>query len=314
MSTKTYGRSSSRRKSRSSRRRGGGAQLDEHGGFAPEQSDNICSRICTDICGTCTCKPSFRALDGQREIDIPASFSPGGGYWYIYAGKLIASGTAWFTIFWGFGRDPRAFWLAYLTHWALIFATLYLLMSFLNTLIPVSQPPAGQTIVDCRTKFTWILFTIGCNLQVVVTVAFWTMIYDGNMSLYSILSHGVVALMVIIDGLVLNAIPVRLRHWIEFVFPIGFLYLVWTYIHSELGIGNPDYEDEDPVTNDDLIYSVIDWQNDLEQSLIISALIIGVLSPLTQIAMTIFSGLRRRYVHEPSAFSPHYYEMGSPHV
>ena len=290
------------------------------GGFV-QPTDNPITRMMSDITGTCYCTPSFRNVDGHsidRVIDIPASFSPMGVITQL--AKTVTMGTGIFTLYWGLGRDLRVFWLAYLTHWALTFAILYLLLSFLNSFISVTQPPPLQTQVGFRVKLTWILFTIACNLQIVVTVAYWFVIYDGTtMSSYSILSHGVVAVMVLIDGFIINTIPVRLRHWIEFVFPIGLLYLIWSFVHYKLSIGNPDYYDEDPDTNDDLIYGVLNWGEEPQptQALIVSAMILFVLSPLSQILMWFISNFRRRYVKDPpttssgTSSSTNYVQMGN---
>ena len=295
---------------KSSKQSGGSA-----GGFA-QPTDNPLTRMMGDVTGTCYCTPSFRNVDGHsidRIIDIPASFSPMGVFPQLC--KTVTLGMGLFTLYWGLGRDLRVFWLAYLTHWALTFAILYLLASFMNSFVSVSQPPPLQTRVGMRVKLTWILFTIACNLQIVVTVAYWFVIYDGSsMSSYSVLSHGVVAVMVLIDGLIINTIPVRLRHWIEFVFPIGLLYLIWSFVHYKLSIGNPDYQDEDPETNDDLIYGVLDWGEEPQptQALIVSAMILFVLSPLSQFVMWFISNFRRRYVKDPpSSSSSDYVEMGN---
>lgn len=283
------------------------AKLDKNGGFATEQPDNFCSRFVEDITGTFRCRPSFRGVDGNRTIDIPASFSPTG--WKVWAGKLVTLGLAFYTLYLGFFMDPRIFWLAYLTNWNVTISTVYLMLSFFNSIIPVAAPTVGQTVVGRRVKFTWITFTIAANIGVLLTLAFWTLVYDGGMTLATLFPHGIIQIAVLLDGFGINAIPIRLRHYLEIILPFAIIYMVWSYAHSALGIGNPDTEDEDPETNDDLIYEVLDWKAKPDQTAVVAVLLILVLAPVLQIVLWMVSGCRRRYIIEKESSS--YVEMGS---
>lgn len=280
-------------------------KLDANGGFA-YPPDNFCLRFKDDLFGTCACRPSFRAVDGSRCIDIPASFSPGG--LLAFMEKFFSLGIAAFTIYLGVGEDPRAFWLAYLTNWNVTISSLYLLMSLINSILPVSGPPPGQTAVSLRVKLTWILFTLSANIGIVVTIAFWSMLWDGVMDFETIFPHGILTACVLLDGFILNTIPIRLRHYLEILVPFAAAYVLWSYIHSLTTIGNPDYNDEDPETNDDLIYSILDWDNNPKTTVLIIVVLIFVLSPILQILLWMVSGCRRRYVDE-YATSSQYVEM-----
>jgi hypothetical protein len=121
--------------------------------------------------------------------------------------------------------------------------------------------------------------------------------------LVSVLSHGVVAVLVFLDGLFVNSIPLRLRHWFEFVMPVDLLYIIWSVLHSSLvfGIGNPDNQDEDPETNDDLIYTVLDWGQEPAQTGVMAALIVLVLSPVIYLLLWGVSSFRRRHVTDANA-------------
>lgn len=269
-------------------------KLDANGGFA-EPTDNCCTRFVNDITGTCACRPSFRAADGSRDIDIPASFSPDS--LLALGGKLVNIGVAAYTLSIGFGEDPRIFWFAYLTNWNCTSSTLYLLLSLFNSIIPVAQPPLGQSIVSFRVKLTWILFTWSANIGLVVTIAYWTFIYDGNDDMMTtVFLHGILTAFVLLDGFGINAIPIRLRHYLELCLPFASAYLIWSYVHAALDIGNPDELDEDPETNDDLIYGILDWKNDPKSAGLVAAGIVLGLSPALQALLWVVSGFRRRYV------------------
>lgn len=280
-------------------------KLDANGGFA-HPSDSFCLRLKDDLFGTCACRPSFRDVDGTRTIDIPASFSPRGLLPFV--GKLASLGIAAFTVYLGFGEDPRAFWLAYLTNWNVTMSSLYLLMSLINYIFPVSGPPPGQTVVNFRVKLTWILFNISANMGILVTIAFWTLLWDGVMDMETIFPHGILTTFVLFDGFILNAIPIRLRHYIEVLIPFAGAYVLWSYIHSLTKIGNPDYQDQDPQTNDDLIYPILDWDNHPKLTALIVVALVFVLSPILQIVLWIVSRSRRRYVDDYDT-SSRYVEM-----
>jgi hypothetical protein len=247
-----------------------------------------------DIKGTFACRPSFRAVDGTRNIDVPDSFSPRG--WRVIVGKTVMMGIVFATLSLNLFDDLRVFWLAYLTNWNITISTVYLLLSFYNSIVPVSEPPVGQTSVDGRVKATWITFTISANIGLMLSIAFWSMIYDGTSAISTVIfPHGILTSAVLIDGFGINAIPVRLRHYLELVVPFALSYILWSYLHGAFDIGNPDENDEDPETNDDLIYDVLDWQNKPKATALTTVILVFFLSPILQIVIWVISGYRRRY-------------------
>ena len=282
-------------------------KLDQNGGFA-EPSDSFCSRFVEDIGGPCACRPSFRAIEGSRTIDIPASFSPKS--WLAIAGKMANVGVAAFTVYLGLGKNPEVFWLAYLTNWNVTISTLYLVLSFFNSLLTISGPPVGQAIVNYRVKITWILYSLSANIGLVVVIAYWTLLFDGVLNMPTIFPHGILTAVVLLDGSFINSIPIRLRHYIEFVVPFALLYVLWSYLHGLFDIGNPDYTDEDPETNDDLIYDVLDWKKQPGMTAIIVVVMVFVLSPILQVLLWTLSGFRRRYEADDKEAQT-YIEMGS---
>jgi hypothetical protein len=266
------------------------------GGFA-QPADTCCARFWEDLTGTCRCRPNFRAIDGPTQtIDVSASFSPHGIF--VLGCKFVTLGVTIYTIYLGYFSDPRPFYFAYLTHWGLVFSLAYSVMSVYNSFFPVAQPPSGTTTVSRRTILTWVFFTIAVHTEVLITLLYWSMIYSGELHLVSVFSHGVVAALVLVDGLFVNTIPIRLRHWLEFIMPVDLLYIIWTVLHSSLvfDIGNPDNQDEDPETNDDLIYTVLDWGQEPTQTGLMAALIVLVLSPVIYLLLWGISSRRRRHV------------------
>jgi hypothetical protein len=229
----------------------------------------------------------------------------------VIAGKTVMLGIAFVTVYLDLFVNLRAFWLAYLTNWNVTISTVYLLVSFFNSLVPVSGPPAGQTRVNARVKATWIIFTVSANIGLLVTIAFWSMIYDGTFEKSTIFPHGILTLAVLIDGFGINAIPIRLRHYLELVVPFALSYMLWSYLHGVFDIGNPDENDQDPETNDDVIYDVLDWKNNSKATALTAVILIFILSPILQIVLWVISGFRRRYKNTTGSDVMSYVEMGS---
>jgi hypothetical protein len=281
-------------------------------GFDAQPADTCSARFWEDLTGTCRCRPNFRTIDGPTQtIDVPASFSPYGRSIYVVGCKFVTLGVAIYTIYLGYVLDPRPFYFAYLTHWGLVFSLAYSVMSVYNSFFPVAQPPPGTTTVSGRTIVTWVLFTIAVHTEVIITLLYWTMLFSGELFIVSVLSHGVVAVLVLVDGLFVNAIPIRLRHWFEFILPVDLIYIIWSVLHSSLvfGLGNPDNQDEDPETNDDLIYTVLDWGQETAQAAVLAVLIGFVLSPVIYLLLWGISSRRRRHITDAKADEDAYMEM-----
>ena len=261
------------------------------------------SRFWIDLTGTCRCAPSFRSSDivhrkdGSSKImiiDVPSSFSPPNGMLPATATKTsIATATA-FVAIWkllvltveltamalSISAHRNAFWLGFMTNWALLFAIIYSTLSLVNTTIPVAAArPASSSssstddddgannndgandieknksipkhdVVSIRTMFTWTFFTLSAVLQMGVTITYWLPVFQGGaLSTEQVLTHGVVFVLVWFDGLVVNRIPVRLRHWVEIILPVLLAYVVWTVLQSPLV-----FEVENPNEDDDNIY------------------------------------------------------------
>lgn len=280
------------------------------------------SRFWLDITATCRCHPSFRAVDtiyktdGSLEvkiIDVAASFSPPssqngpGSTWTklaIVFWKLVVIASEWYAFTVEFFLPWSAFAFAYLTNWGLMFSMVYSLFSLANTLFPIEnreedkQTSVNEGIVPLRARLTWAFFDLAAWLELVLTVVYWVLIYEGTreeLSAYNVLAHGIVMALIWIDGLVVNRIPVRMRHWLEIGVPFLVLYTTWTVLQGVvLGIPNPDYDYHS-------IYPILDWA---ESPLFSSGLVAGLIlvwSPFVYVLMLGASLLGRRYVDGGSA-------------
>jgi hypothetical protein len=228
------------------------------------------------------CQSFFRLEDGTGEkIDVRASFAPDSRS--ALAWKVFANGLAIFTLIYSWIETGTAsFYLAYLTHWSLIVAIVYLLASLYQTvrsskiIQPVGEYGSSPT---CGISTTWILFAVAAHAEAMIAILFWLLVYDfeseGQVTFLDIMPHGGMVVVVWIDGLVVNRTPVRWTHWWGGALPFEITWAVWSVFHSVVfDIGNPNANDGD---NDDAIYEALDWKNDAAYStgLALVALFIG---------------------------------------
>lgn len=197
-----------------------------------------------------------------------------------------------------------AFYFAYLTNDTLVVTCVYFLTSWLNTLhYTCFTFPGNNTQFTAFHKLTWGLFALAAPAEIVVTVGYWTLVWDGTSSAFTyrnLMIHGGFMLIVLLEGLVINRIPIRLRHfWLVAAYLI--LYLAWTVLHALLGIGNPE-------TDDDLIYTALQWKNEPGPTTLVGAEILFVLAPVAFLTVCLLSswscpcgcdGSHRRYATTP---------------
>mgnify|MGYP005848831407 CR=1 FL=1 len=264
-------------------------------------SNSSAASCCTRIC-TCPNRlraefrhPPFHSNDAVsgKLIHGPQSVGPS-GVWILLLKSILV---AWIIAVVVDGiteaNPPRVFYLAYLTHWSLLVTMAYFISSWFHTLqnsstllqrkyttttttnsTTTNQQQNHPTILH---KLTWGLFALAAPAEIVVTVGYWTLEWDGSTGTgfyyRNIMVHGGCLILVLLDGFYINRIPVRLRHF-GLLFAYLLLYMIWTLIHALLEIGNPDYE------NDDNLYTALQWKEEPWSTLQYAGLFLLVLAPL----------------------------------
>jgi len=164
------------------------------------------------------------------------------------------------------GEDPhRGFWFAYLSNWGIFFTVLYAICSFVSAALLAYHRPSQQRRTELTgqigvfLKITWTFFALAFPAELVITLLFWVLIFDGNMDLdYTMfIIHGVAWIVIGIDGCCFSRIPLRMKQLI-FVESFSVCYLVWSVLHSVLNVGNPWYTNKG---ENDPIYSTVDWKD-----------------------------------------------------
>ena len=147
--------------------------------------------------------------------------------------------------------DVAAWYPIYLTNWALFFENLYLNLSFTIALWIYRTLPDPDSNQPSVTKMAWVLRSIGQPGALVVTVAFWALVYNGRLTLTTFWVHGINSIVVWVDILT-SCYEVRLLHYV-YVLAFGISYVVWSVIHYHANI------QDGRTPSHRFIYSAVDW-------------------------------------------------------
>ena len=266
--------------------------------------------ICTKMGSCCMffkselnpCQDYYSSTDPNgKALDIEESFGPSSIYAILtklaFAGFTVFT---WISMF--LSTDNKDFFLAYLTLWALSFQIVYHVFSLWNSL---ASPPGMNRCV----KIHWFLFNMVVHMDILVAVLWWYTVYDPDETLTfnKVAPHSATAVVLLVEGLIVNRIPVRIHHWWLAVLPIDIAYPVWTIVHSMLDIGNPNESDNDPETNDDAIYTAVDWEDDAIGTAIFIVIVVLIVGPIVQTVLFLLSlyspccRISRRYLDKDAS-------------
>lgn len=278
--------------------------------------------FCKRLMGELVQSPfSISESNGMNVLDIQQSFAPSPPR-LIACLKIIASITVLDVVVLDLVLMDanRYFYMAYLAHWALGFSLVYLFLSMTNSLLSACskfpfQPSAGKP-VPLLIRTTWALFSISVLFQILATIMHWILVLlygpERDFSFIDCMKYGGILAIVILEGFVVNRIPIRFRQ-VNYPMAVLLLYLIWIVIHDRHSkIGNPDKSNENE-SDDDAIYAVLNWNKRPVETGIISSVTLLVATPLIFFFLVIISLPYRRFYSPPS---PHKLEedigIGSP--
>ena len=195
--------------------------------------------------------------------------------------------------------DNMAFWFAFLTQWGILISTVYLFLSFsagTGWFPTTSNNKHKKATVWIR--MVWAFFVASINSQVLISFLFWGTVYDGGIINYNmIFGHGLLLLIVAIDGYIINRTPIRFKQ-IFFVYLVSLSYTTWTLIHGlATELGNPTTEGDD-----DGLYSIINWcQRPLPTLLIVVSLHCAVIPILFAFTWGLSAAIPGKYLVEDNS-------------
>ena len=238
-----------------------------------------CSRLCSEFT-----VPMFGIFDAPtgKKLDLEESFAANGSK-YVIALKVVIWALIVQTLVWTWLESAYpGFYLAYLTNWGLVTATIY---QTISVLISLGRDGLGML------KTAWALFPLVANSQLLIVIVYWVILFDDQGVTYlNVMKHGVVFLIIFLDGLVLSRVPVRLKH-VVFTFLYAGTYIAWSAIHAFVLGENPYKDDED----DDAIYSFIKWNTEPASTAIFLAILWFGVVPLFHVIIWGLSLCGRRY-------------------
>eukprot|EP00591_Stephanopyxis_turris_P005740 CAMPEP_0195510970 /NCGR_PEP_ID=MMETSP0794_2-20130614/3450_1 /TAXON_ID=515487 /ORGANISM="Stephanopyxis turris, Strain CCMP 815" /LENGTH=314 /DNA_ID=CAMNT_0040638497 /DNA_START=113 /DNA_END=1057 /DNA_ORIENTATION=- len=187
----------------------------------------------------------------------------------------------------------RFIYMGYLTHWALVLTCATFLATLACTIWKSSldQPLQGEP-AHAFVRLTWFLISLTIPLQAMVVLLYWTLDYKGQRVTYlNATRHGVLLVVLLFDGFVLGNIPIRIKQGL-FSFIMAVLFSIWLTIHPHTGLGNGDWPNESDTnddTNDDVLYSVVNWKDNPTPTAIVLIIVTFVVAPLMFFFLWTFS-------------------------
>jgi len=212
-----------------------------------------------------------------RYVDVTNSFAPESPRFHhvllLRVGLLVWSIVSLALSIISIDQENRSLYLAYLTRQGLVISICYQIAACIVTIHrkSLSQPNRdSQYEPSVLVKVMWFLYFLATPLEIIITILYWVLDYptkDINPGYVTIFTHGILAILLLIDGNLISRIPLRIPQ-VLFIMIYAVLYLIWTAIHAVSGIGNGSKDG-------DLLYHVIDWK-EKPLATAITSIIIGV--------------------------------------
>lgn len=199
--------------------------------------------------------------------------------------KFVLWGLVVGTLIGGWIDSPHPhYYMAHLSKWTLLFFVVYQSLSLLLS--------TGCCSAKLFIKTAWIMFSIASVHGILVVLMFWALEYDKEnytITYFIIMYHAGGCAIVLLDGLLVNRVPVRMHHmWFNIM--MALLFVVWSIIASTVPVDNPYIEDHDG------LYDFLDWKGDPGYAAVCSLIPVFVGCPIFQTLLWALSICNRRYV------------------
>ena len=130
-------------------------------------------------------------------------------------------------------------------------------------------------------KVFWFIYTIAANVGLMLTIGYWTVIYQGQaVDIRNISKHVLNSVLMLVDTLV-SGVPVRMFHTV-YAMAFSALYIVFSVIYWTAGGTN--------IKGNPYIYKALDWNN---ISITITVLLPFFLIIITPLMQLVFYGVYR---------------------
>lgn len=185
---------------------------------------------------------------------------------FLLAFALAALGIA-------YKRHPETqFYPAYLTMWGVVWCILYLGGSLFLAIRGDYEPNRHNFAIE----FTWVFFSVAAVQGICIAILYWGFVWipGREVDINNTMTHGGCLLMVLVDGLLINRIPLRIKHNVITAF-LAVLYITWSVIQNVVWKYNPVHDDDD-----DALYDVLKWREETASAIIMTCIILFGAIPL----------------------------------
>ncbi|CAJ1927185.1 unnamed protein product [Cylindrotheca closterium] len=254
---------------------------------------------CGQRCGSEFKRPMFDIEENEGSLDINASFHIGKGLLSVVGIiKFITFAIAVVSLVYSFTViEIPSFYPAFLTPWTVFFGILqlggsWILTAFYSKDGSIYNPQNKNVLV----KITWLLYSVAGVIGCCITILFWGAVYDpdnpSNDMFDKIMTHGGVVAIVLLQGNLLDRVPMRLKH-IAFSDGLAVIFSIWLALQNTVIKYNPNIDDDD-----DAIYDAMKWRTETTSAIIQTVLVIVLVVPLFQTILWAVSLPKRRYLVE----------------
>ena len=161
-------------------------------------------------------------------------------------------------------------YMFFLTHWGHILNITYLLCSLVCSMIFVGSSDNGIPVIieedehnkalPKLIKIAWLLYSTTAPLSLAICMLYWigiapSQLPQDSLNYVCIMEHGIIGIIVLIDGIVVGTIPVRAKQYVCLL-AVCISYLLWSLVNYILKLGNGDWG---PAYDDDALYPVLNW-------------------------------------------------------
>ena len=142
----------------------------------------------------------------------------------------------------GFGLDlaldivdgVAAWFPIYLSNWTLFIENCCLTSAFVIALWIYMKQPDPASKQPFSTKIAWFLQSTGQSGALFVSVSYWALVHNGQITLKTLWIHAMNSFVVCVD-ILSSCYEVRLLHY-AYALAFGGIYIVWTVIHHRANI------------------------------------------------------------------------------
>jgi hypothetical protein len=114
------------------------------------------------------------------------------------------------------------------------------------------------------------LLAVTLPSQVIIALMYYALEFDGSVDYLSIIKHGAAIPLLLIDGFVINRIPLRMKQFGLFqLFVIG--YLAWSIAYAYSGLTMPNGQET--------VYEWLNWNADIHSAILLSLFVLVIINP-----------------------------------